>query len=92
MLRRDILIGVVFAAMMWLALIFVFVLAAGVVDDSAVTAVLAVACSLLGLFNTMALLSLIRRYRAERHRIYGEDIHHLDAARALRRPATAGSA
>lgn len=84
MLRRDIMVGVSFAAVMWLALVFTFVTAAGVIDDRAVTMVVAVAGGLLGVFNTLALLSMIRRYRAERVHVYGEDIHHLDVARRAR--------
>lgn len=85
MLRRDIIVGVTFAALMWLSILFTLVSAANVVDDLAVTAVVAVACGLLGVFNTLALLSMIRRYRVERDHVYGEDIHHLDAARRSRK-------
>jgi hypothetical protein len=93
MLRRDIVVGIGFASLMWLTLVFTFVTTARVVDDATVTIVIAVACGLLGLFNTLSLLSLIRRYQAERHHVYGEDIHHLDLARAERSaPAKVGSA
>lgn len=93
MLRRDIAVGVAFAALMWLTLVFTLVTAVSVVDDPAVRIVIAVACGLLGLFNTLALLSLIRRYRVERVHVYGEDLHHLDAARSARRtPAEVGAA
>lgn len=85
MLRRDIIVGVVFAGLMWLALVFTFVTAASVVDDPVVTVVVGIAGGVLGLFNTAALLSLIRRYRVERVHVYGEDIHHLDAARSARK-------
>lgn len=85
MLRRDILVGVAFCTLMWLALVFTFFVAAGVVEDRAVTTAMAAAGGLLGTFNTLALLSLIRRYRAERVHVYGEDIHHLDAARSARK-------
>lgn len=89
MLRRDSLIGVVFAVLMWLVLLFVLVTAARVIDDRAVVAVLVFACVVLGTFNSLSLLSLIRRYRAERQHVYGEDIHYLDAARAARRQRAA---
>lgn len=92
MLKRDIVIGVLFAVLMWATLIFTFVTTAKVVDDGAVVAVIAVASALLGTFNTLALLSLIRRYRAERVHVYGEDIHHLDANRRARREKRAVTA
>lgn len=85
MLKRDIIIGVLFAVLMWTTLVFAFVTTANVVDDGLVIAVIAVASTLLGTFNTLALLSLIRRYRIERVHVYGEDIHHLDANRRARR-------
>jgi hypothetical protein len=85
MLRRDIVVGVAFAALMWLTLLFTFVITSTVVDDPAVTMVMGVAGAVLGVFNTLALLSMIRRYRAERVHVYGEDIHHLDAARSSRK-------
>lgn len=84
MLKRDILIGVIFATMMWVILIFTFSAALRVVDDATVKTVLGVACAILGVFNTLGMLSLIRRYRVEREHVYGEDIHHLDAARLAR--------
>jgi hypothetical protein len=93
MLRRDIVVGVAFAALMWLTLLFTFVITSTVVDDPAVTMVMGVAGAVLGVFNTLALLSMIRRYRAERVHVYGEDIHHLDAARSSRKaPAEVGAA
>lgn len=85
MLRRDIVIGIVFATLMWLAVLFTLFNALRVIDDGAIKGVLVVAALVLGSFNTLSLLSLIRRYRAEREHVYGEDIHYLEAARAARR-------
>lgn len=84
MLKRDIAVGVVFAGAMWLSLIFVFFATARIVDDGLVVLVLAAAAAVLGLFNTLSLLSLISRYRLERHHVYGEDIAQLDALKAAR--------
>jgi len=92
MLKRDIVTGIVFAVGMWLVLIFTLVTVAGVIDDSSITVALVVACGLLGTFNTLGLLSLIRRYRIERMHVYGEDLHNLDSARAARRARTGVSA
>lgn len=85
MLRRDILVGIVFATLMWLAVLFTLFCALRVIDDTTIKIVLTVAALVLGIFNTLSLLSLIRRYRMEREHVYGEDIHYLDAARAARR-------
>jgi len=92
MLRRDIRVGVTFAIVMWVTLIFVLVVTLRVVDDSTVAVVMAAAAIVLGLFNTASLMSMISRYRHERQHVYGEDIAHLDAQRALRRSAPEASA
>lgn len=82
MLKRDIAVGVFFASAMWLTLLFVFVVTARIVEDRAVMVVMLAAALVLGVFNTLSLLSLISRYRNERQHVYGEDITHLDAMKA----------
>lgn len=84
MLKRDIWAGVIFAAVMWVSIVFVLVVTVRVVDDGTVALVLIASAIVLGLFNTASLMSMISRYRVERHHVYGEDIAHLDAQRALR--------
>ena len=90
MLKRDILAGVIFAAVMWVTIMFVLVVTVRVVDDAAVTWVLIGSAVVLGLFNTASLMSMISRYKHERHYVYGEDIAHLDARRSLQQ-AKAGA-
>lgn len=92
MLRRDIIAGVMFAAVMWLSLLFVFLVTARAVDDGLVVAVLAGSAVVLGVFNTLSLMSMISRYRHERHHVYGEDIAHLDAVKAAQAARRAGVA
>lgn len=84
MLKRDILVGIIFVTLMWVTLIFTLYAALSVIDDATVKIVLVVACAVLGVFNTLGLLSMIRRYTIEREHVYGEDIHHLDANRKAR--------
>lgn len=91
MLKRDILAGVIFAAVMWVTIIFVLVVTVRVVDDSTVGWVLAASAIVLGTFNTASLLSMISRYKQERQHVYGEDIAHLDAQRALQNTKTGAS-
>jgi hypothetical protein len=91
MLKRDITAGVIFAAAMWLTLLFVFITTARIVDDGAVVVALGAAAAVLGLFNTLSVMSLISRYRVERHHVYGEDILHLDAIRAAQQSKSTGS-
>lgn len=91
MLKRDIMAGVIFAAVMWVSIIFVLVVTVRVVDDASVSGVLVASAVVLGLFNTASLMSMISRYKQERHHVYGEDIAHLDAQRSLQRAEWSGS-
>jgi hypothetical protein len=87
MLKRDIAVGVFFASAMWLTLLFVFLVTARIVEDQAVVLVMLAAALVLGVFNTLSLLSLISAYRNERQHVYGEDIAHLDAMKAIQERA-----
>jgi hypothetical protein len=91
MLKRDILAGVIFAAVMWVTIIFVLVVTVRVVDDAAVVWVLIGSALVLGLFNTLSLTSMISRYKHERQHVYGEDIAQLDANRSLQQARTGAS-
>ncbi len=92
MLKRDIWAGVIFAAVMWVTILFVLLVTVRIIDDGTVAAVLIGSAIVLGLFNTASLMSMISRYRHERHHVYGEDIAHLDAQRSLQqRPARTGA-
>jgi hypothetical protein len=62
-----------------------------VVDDTMVILVLGASAVVLGLFNTLSLLSLISRYRDERQHVYGEDIAHLDSNRAAQQRRSKGA-
>jgi len=84
MLKRDILVAVCIATAMWATLIFTLAAAISVIDDPVIKIVLAVACAILGMFNTLGLMSMIRRYKIEREHVYGEDIHHLGVNRRAR--------
>jgi hypothetical protein len=82
MLKRDIAVGIFFACAMWLTLLFVYLVTARIVEDGTVTLVMLAAALALGVLNTLSLMSMISRYRNERHHVYGEDIAHLDAMKA----------
>jgi len=81
MFKRDVLVAVILAALMWATLIFTFVAAFSVINNATVKTMLGIACVMLGVFNSLGLLSMARRYKIEREHVYGEDIHHLDANR-----------
>ena len=92
MLRRDVAVGVFFASAMWLTLLFVFAVTARIVEDRTVVLVMLASALVLGIFNTLSLMSMISRYRNERQHVYGEDIAHLDAIKAAQTRATTGGA
>jgi hypothetical protein len=85
MLKRDIGVGVTFAAAMWLTLIFVYVAVLTVVPSIQIALTLGIAMAVLGVFNSLSLMSLIRRYRSERDSIYPDDIYYLELARSAKR-------
>ncbi len=91
MLKRDVLAGVIFAAVMWVTILFVLVVTVRVVDSASVTWVLVASAAVLGLFNTASLMSMISRYKQERQHVYGEDIAHLDAQRSIQQARAGGS-
>lgn len=80
--RRDRILAIAFTLLMWAVLVFLFVTASAVAPDPAITAVLAVATLLLGLFNTASVLALLRRYAESRDLIYRPDVLHLDLMHA----------
>ncbi|BBX38116.1 hypothetical protein MMAGJ_73980 [Mycolicibacterium mageritense] len=84
MFKRDVLVATVLAGLMWATLIFVFFAAFSVIENATVKAMLGIACVILGVFNSLGLLSMARRYKIEREHVYGEDIHHLDVNRKAR--------
>lgn len=87
MLKRDMLVASVLAVVMWATLIYVYVAAFGVIESVTIRAILAVAFVILGGFNSVALLSMSRRYKIEREHVYGEDIHHLEQNRKAKEAA-----
>lgn len=95
MFKRDVFVASSLAVLMWATLLFTYFAAFSVIDNAVVNVTLATALLLLGVFNSLGLLSMSRRYKIEREHVYGEDIHHLDAnwrAREARRIAAEQSA
>lgn len=84
LLRRDRLLALVFAAAMWLALVYVYVRTLGAVGSGDIAIALGVALVLLGGLNTASTVALIRRYRVAKDAVYRPDIEYLDRRRALR--------
>lgn len=85
MYRGDILFAFGFIGLLWLVMTFVFIRVYFTVGASGVTAVLTVGAALVLLFNTAAIVAMVRHYAHEKEFIYGLDIRHLDAMAASRK-------
>jgi uncharacterized membrane protein YfhO len=72
--RRDVIVAWAFVIGLWLAVIFVALATWQLAPNSAIVLV----------FNTAAILAMLRHYREDRDFMYGLDIKFLDAARAAR--------
>ena len=84
LLRRDRLLALVFTAVTWVALVYVYVRALGAVGSRDIAVALGVAMVLLGGLNTASTVALVRRYRIAKDAVYRPDIEYLDRRRALR--------
>lgn len=87
MYRGDRLGAWSFVAVLWVVVGFVLIATWGLIDEPGVRAVLAVAATLVLLFNTASIAAMVRHYREDKAFIYGLDLKHLDALDARRRGA-----
>lgn len=85
MFRGDKIFALGFVAVLWLVVLFVFFSVRSTIGGGTIMNVLVVAGALVLLFNTAAILAMIRQYAAERDFIYGLDIRHLDAMKRAKR-------
>lgn len=82
--RSDIRIAWGFVIGLWLAIIFVAWGTWSLAPMPAARALLLVGGGLVLLFNTAAIIAMLRHYREDRDFMYGLDIKFLDAARAAK--------
>ena len=83
--RSDVRIAWGFVLGLWLAVIFVAVATWGLAPDPMARVLLLIAGAVILLFNTAAIMAMLKHYREDRDFMYGLDIKFLDAARAARR-------
>jgi hypothetical protein len=91
MLRGDKLGAAIFVVCLWLAVFFVLVMVWQVVPDGTIRTTLVISAGALLLFNTAAIIAMVRHYEEDKAFIYGLDIRHLDAARAAQSGAAPAS-
>jgi hypothetical protein len=82
--RSDVRIAWAFVVGLWLAIIFVAWGTWGLAPSGAARVVLLIGGALVLLFNTAAIVAMLRHYREDRDFIYGLDIKFLDAAKAAK--------
>ena len=66
---------------LWITVLFVLFKTWPFVPDQGIKTVLFVAAALVLIFNTAAILAMVRIYRVDKDFIYGLDIKHYDAMR-----------
>lgn len=83
--RNDVRVATAFVLGLWFAIIFVAIATWNLAPDRTARTMLLCAGAVILLFNTAAILAMLRHYREDRDFMYGLDIKFLDAARAARR-------
>jgi hypothetical protein len=82
--RRDVLVAWAFVVGLWFAVIFVALATWNLAPNSAARTLLLIGGAIVLIFNTAAILAMLRHYRLDRDFMYGLDIKFLDEARRRR--------
>ena len=82
---RDRLGLIIFVVVLWCTMLFALFTIWPYISVPALRATLAVFCGLVLIFNTAAIVAMLRHYADDKHFIYGLDLKHLDEMRARRR-------
>jgi hypothetical protein len=80
--RRDVRVAWAFVLGLWFAIIFVALATWDLAPAGAARTLLLVAGAVILVFNTAAIMAMLRHYREDRDFMYGLDIQFLDQARA----------
>ena len=79
--RRDVLVAWAFVIGLWFAVIFVALATWNLAPNGVARIMLLGAGAVVLLFNTAAIIAMLRHYREDRDFMYGLDIKFLDEAR-----------
>lgn len=79
--KRDVLIAWTFVVGLWFSIIFVALVTWGLAPSGGARTLLLIAGAVILLFNTAAILAMLRHYREDRDFMYGLDIKFLDEAK-----------
>ncbi len=83
--RRDTMLATGFVVVLWATVIYVFFMIAPLVEETAITVVLAIAGAAVLLFNTASITAMLRHYTHDKADIYGTDLRHQDALVEMKR-------
>jgi hypothetical protein len=81
MFGRDKMMAWIFVVLLWITIAFVYFAIDQFITDSALRAVVTIGAFLLLVFNTAAILAMVRHYSEDKDHIYSLDIRHLDESR-----------
>ena len=79
--KRDVRVAWAFVIGLWFAVMFVAWATWGLAPNAGARTLLLVGGAIVLLFNTAAILAMLRHYREDRDFMYGLDIKFLDEAR-----------
>jgi hypothetical protein len=79
--KRDVRVAWAFVIGLWFAMIFVAWATWGLAPSGGIRTLLLIGGAIVLIFNTAAILAMLRHYREDRDFIYGLDIKFLDEAR-----------
>lgn len=82
--RRDVLVAWAFVIGLWFAVIFVAMATWNLAPNSSARILLLIGGAIVLVFNTAAILAMLRHYREDRDFMYGLDIKFLDEAKGRR--------
>jgi hypothetical protein len=82
--KRDVLVAWAFVVGLWFAVIFVAIATWNLAPTAGARTLLLIAGAVVLVFNTAAILAMLRHYREDRNFMYGLDIKFLDEARGRR--------
>jgi hypothetical protein len=82
--KRDTAVAWAFVAGLWLSMIFVAAATWSLAPNPTARVVLLIGGAIVLIFNTGAILAMLRHYREDRDFMYGLDIKFLDEAKARR--------
>jgi hypothetical protein len=82
---RDRMGALAFVIALWAVILFTLVSIWPAVTDGGIRAVLLIAAGLVLVFNTAAIIAMLRHYAGDKHFIYGLDLLHLDEMRRQKR-------